>query len=234
MDGFNFALLPPEIQFEILFNTDPSTIINLCNTSPQYSSICGEEYDYLWKSFIYTLMDPIYEYEGVQEFNETNNTNFDSWFGLYMYVRDLPINDDIFIDEVRNGSVEIVKYLVDNGIHIDVYNNQALKISSQNGYLELVEYLIENGANRNDALRYSSEKGHLNIVRYAITHGANIHVYGDLPLLLASKNGHLNVVKYLVKHGADIRTLNNLALTYASNNGHQDIVKYLKRKLSYI
>ena len=230
MDKLNFTSLPLEMQLEVLFNTEPQDIISLCCTSRQYSNICTDEYDYLWKYIVYNLINPIYDYNNIQEFNETNYTDFNTWCELYSYIYELPVNDDILLDEVRNGSVEMVKYLLDNGVNIKSVIDEALKISSANGYLELTEYLTERGANINSILRYSAENGHLDIVKYAVTHGANIHIYGDLPLLLASKNGHLNVIKYLVRHGANIHVYNNLALTYASNNGHQDIVNYLTKK----
>ena len=102
---------------------------------------------------------------------------------------------------IYNGHLNVVKYLVENGTNIHIYNNYGLRGASKNGHLDVVKHLVENGA--------------------------NVQVWVDASLRLASINGHLDVVKYLVENGANIQAENDYSLRMASNNGHLDVVRYL-------
>ena len=83
-------------------------------------------------------------------------------------------------------------------------NDDALRQASRNGHLEIVKYLIENGANihaENDyALRWASNEGHLEVVKYLIKKGTDVHAENDHALRWASGKGHLEIVKFLIEN----------------------------------
>jgi ankyrin repeat protein len=45
-----------------------------------------------------------------------------------------------------NGHLEIVKYLVEHGADIHIWEDEALRVASFNGHLEVVKYLLLQGA----------------------------------------------------------------------------------------
>jgi ankyrin repeat protein len=79
--------------------------------------------------------------------------------------------------------------------------------AAKDGHLETVQYLIENGADihaDNDyALQWAAGNGHLDVVRYLVENGADIHADNDLALRYTAGNGHLDVVRFLVENEAD-------------------------------
>lgn len=84
----------------------------------------------------------------------------------------------------KERNIEIVEYLIDEGIDIDArggtFDASALNSAAGAGHLEIVKYLIKEGAE----LDLSLAKGNL-------LFGA---IYG----------GHIEVVKFLVEKGIDI------------------------------
>ena len=83
--------------------------------------------------------------------------------------------------------------------------------ASKNGELEKVKYLVENGADihakNGCALRWSAGRGHLEVVRLLLENGADIHAHNDYALWYSAQCGHMNVVKYLVENGANQKVL---------------------------
>jgi ankyrin repeat protein len=112
--------------------------------------------------------------------------------------------DHQLLDASRDGNLDLVKQLIDQGADVHVYNNSALAFSVRSGHLEVVKYLIDKGA--------------------------DIHDYNDQAFLVASSYGHLEIVKYLISKGADIHARNDEALTLAYDDRHNDIVKFLIQK----
>lgn len=131
---------------------------------------------------------------------------------------------------VRNGHLDIVKYLDEKGADIHDRRDDILRQASENGRVEIVKYLLERGADvhtQNDVtIKIASQNGHLNVIKYLVEKGY-IHTDNDVALRTASEHGHLNIVKYLVEHGADVHAENDEALRYSSQNGHFEVVKYL-------
>jgi ankyrin repeat protein len=50
--------------------------------------------------------------------------------------------DCALINSASNGHFEVVKYLVEQGADINVYNDRAFRWSAKHGHLEVVNYLI--------------------------------------------------------------------------------------------
>lgn len=256
MDYYSFFSLPLEDQLTVLRRTPFDKLTNLCKTS-EYRDICTGKYDYLWAILVMDVFGvvpnvgirttsgdvPIYKYRNIQDYNRMNNTYFSNWFQVYTYVKDIPVNDlismnDQLIHESAKGHLDVVKYLVELRRKIvgvrrkkDFYIDEALVNACQGGHLNVVKYLVNMGADIHVytelPLILVSRYGYLDILIYLIDQGANVHADEDDALITASSNGHLDIVQYLITHGAQVDADNNRALIYASENGHLDVVEYL-------
>ncbi|MBZ5600561.1 MAG: ankyrin repeat domain-containing protein [Acidobacteriia bacterium] len=114
----------------------------------------------------------------------------------------------------------------------------ALLAASRNGSLEVVRYLVEHGAEvdeRNNArdktpLLAAAFDGHYDIAEYLIEHGANINVQavnGWTPLHDAAYIGNFQIVKLLVDHGANLSLRNERHETAreTAERGQHDAVR---------
>lgn len=138
----------------------------------------------------------------------------------------------------ENGHLEVLKYLVEHGAHIEKY---AICIAAGRGYLNVVQYLyrkipkddrVEYAA---EAIPYAAMNGHLDIIKYLYKENENLDIHlrqclftadNNGAIRYAARNGHLEVVKYLIKHKADVKADNNYAICMASERGHLEVVKY--------
>jgi len=118
----------------------------------------------------------------------------------------------------KNGQLEIVQYLIQKGIDIDVkggtFDASALNLAAGSGYIEIVKYLIEAGAELDATLAKRN------------------------PLFGAIYGGHKEVVEFLVEKGIYItirytgeNSKNMNAYEYAREFGQTEIAEYLKQKM---
>lgn len=237
MEYFDF--LPPEVQLDILKNTDPVTLVNLCLTSSTYKSICSPKYDYLWRSLLFQVINPVYNYVDITEFNQSNHTQFKNWYDAYVYFYTHVIPKPEMLRKthlilqraVLDGQLDVVKYLVEHGADIHYGNDKILIDAVSTGYLDIIKYLVSIGININrlyeDPLSEAATRGYLDIVKYLLSQGANIHQNNDLALISAVFAENLDVVDYLLSQGADIHAQNDSALMRAISGRNLDVVKYL-------
>ncbi len=131
-------------------------------------------------------------------------------------------------------------------VHSAGQNHTPLDLAAREGDLEMVELLVDNGANVNNykPLHLASEKGHLEIVRYLVEHGANlndpdieIRFDGLSPLHEAVRGGRFDVVEYLVEQGADINATHehygrpiNMIINLDSKPNYRKIAFFLMRR----
>jgi len=147
--------------------------------------------------------------------------------------------EDALREAVDNSRINIVKYLLQQGIG---KFPKVLRQATETGSLEMVKRLVERIGDltriKKGALDEATYKavllGHLEILKYLIEQGANIHaVYTDSYqsqdnlLSAASRLGNLEIVKYLVSQEADVHARNEAALHGAALNGYLDVVKLL-------
>ena len=70
----------------------------------------------------------------------------------------------------KNGNLQKIKDLVNQGADIHIRNEEALRWAANNGYLDIVKYLVSQGADihaKNDeALRYAISNGYQDVVEY--------------------------------------------------------------------
>ncbi|AYV85222.1 MAG: hypothetical protein Satyrvirus7_16 [Satyrvirus sp.] len=112
---------------------------------------------------------------------------------------DLTYENNILLDiAIINDSVDIVNYLVKNGINVCLNNNMAIKLAAHHNS-DIVKLLIENGA--------------------------DIHVDNDFPLKSSIKHGIYNCAKILLEAGANINRLDRNDFMYAIIS--EDMVKLL-------
>ena len=143
------------------------------------------------------------------------------------------LEDDAVLNAAKNGHLQLVKELINDGANVRRYDDHALHWACGNGHFEMVKYLIEEvgAANKSDKhfpVEQAAQYGHLEILKYLCENKmANFKCNNNYPVRTAAWSGHLEVVKYLHGKGADIRSRNNYALRYSIENGHLPVLKYL-------
>jgi ankyrin repeat protein len=80
-------------------------------------------------------------------------------------------SEELLIKAAKQGNLEVIKFLIENGANINIYDDLAFRVAAKNGHFEIIKFLVEKGA--------------------------NIHAVDDYPLRWAAKNGHTKVVNYL-------------------------------------
>lgn len=145
-----------------------------------------------------------------------------------------------FRKAAERGSIEVVKYLLDNGADIHIYQDVALidAATSIRRSLETVKYLVENGANihaNSDlALRRAMNCKYFDVVKYLLENGADVHCLHDWILKHSAARGYYDFAKYLIDNFYDITKDDNTdygeVLENAAMNGNTDIVRLLVEK----
>jgi ankyrin repeat protein len=111
-------------------------------------------------------------------------------------------------DASKEGCIEVVRLLLENGADIHVQKDYSLRLASFYGHVEVVRLLLESGADVHAdddyALRLASFYGHVEVVRLLLASGANVHAKDDCALRWASDKGHIEVVDLLVSYGAKL------------------------------
>jgi ankyrin repeat protein len=107
----------------------------------------------------------------------------------------------ILIFACKFNRLNIVEYVVSNGVDISAYNNCAIII----------------------AIRMD----HFNIVKYLVEQGQDITINENYPVRFAYEFNRLNIVKYLVEQGADITAVDNYAIKMAKIYGYFELMEYL-------
>ena len=120
---------------------------------------------------------------------------------------------------VREGHLEILKLLLQNGVDVNARDNEgnsALLLASGFGRDDIVEFLLDHGAdiyitNCNNAtpLHIAAYYGHKKIVNYLLNYNIDINHksnqgYGCTPLYHATETGDTELVDSLIKYGAKI------------------------------
>ena len=143
----------------------------------------------------------------------------------------------------RNGSFEIVKYLINMGIDINLktkHGMNCLHIATHYGHLNLCKALINEynvdvqlpDNNGWTALHFSPRNGSYEIVKYFINMGIDIKLkvkHGINCLHIAANQGHLNLCKTLIKkHNLDLEKPDDggwTALHYSAKSDSYKLVK---------
>jgi len=119
-----------------------------------------------------------------------------------------------------------------------------LHLASKNGHLNLVKYLVQEGAEIDyicgrvpvgSPLHYAVWFGHYLVVEFLVSKGANINLKGDecfagTPLHYASYKGHIPIINYLIQNGASLSILNHEGKTPIQLARTEEIQNVLRQK----
>ena len=149
---------------------------------------------------------------------------------------DLTFDNNVLLKLASVYSVDILQYLLQNGVRADAENNFAIKIGI-NRNPQIVKLLLENGADAcadnnlpicKAASISKTDNDLVNIsVSILVNYGADIHARNEYPLRVASKNNSFWLIKYLLENGANVRTHNDYPLRTISRYGFEEHVKVL-------
>ena len=154
--------------------------------------------------------------------------------------------DSCVLLAARNGHLETVKWLLENGCSTNErneYGNTCLLLACSNGQLETLKWLIDNGCSINErnnenysCLLLAAYTGHLETVKWLIENGCSINERNDENdscLLLACSNGHLETAKWLIKKGCSIHERNDdqsNCILQASRGGNIESIQWLLKQ----
>ena len=172
--------------------------------------------------------------------NEVKQLLIDSQIDLKSLKKDIQF--ELLDMATRQGYFDLVKYLSEQGIDINVHKESgqtALHSAAWRGKADIVHYLIDNGADVNaiykaggniTPLCCAAEYGDLEIVKYLIKHGADIQYKGESsgasPIKSAANRGRLEVFKYLAEQLPEDFDW-QLSLVHVIIGGNMELVKYV-------
>ncbi|KAA0172591.1 hypothetical protein FNF27_05945 [Cafeteria roenbergensis] len=143
----------------------------------------------------------------------------------------------------RNGHLEIVKFLAENGADLDAACAGGLRpvhLACLKGHDEVVRALIAAGCDvaaateaGDHAIHFASRAGNTNMCSDLIEAGADLEassLAGTTPLACAANAGHEGCVRFLLKRGASATVLDGHScspLHLAAAGGHLHVVQLL-------
>lgn len=168
--------------------------------------------------------------------------------GADVNVRAYENNTPLHYAVSAGGSLEIVKYLIDNGAIVDIKSNgtPTIHFAALGGHLDILQYLIvtkhveyDIKSNGVHTLHYAVRGGSIAVVEYLIKEkNVDVNVsdnVDDTPLHDAACRGYLDIVQYLLRKGANKHTKNkqNETPLDCANKRHQSkVVKCLTSVVS--
>ncbi len=106
-----------------------------------------------------------------------------------------------------------------------------LSIPTIHGYLDIVKYLVSEGINidaeKEELLSVAAENGNIDIIKYLVSLGADIHIFGEQALNRAAKANQIETVKYLVSQGADLNGINQITISHLINTKNINMLRYI-------
>ncbi len=144
-------------------------------------------------------------------------------------------NRIIFCEKLCLNNVSTFEYLIKNGFDIDS-SSDTIKWIIKNGHIEILKYLFQNNLLSNNKshniIEIAAEYGQLEIIKYIAAN--NIQLESDLrcAIELATFGGHLEVVKYLVNDGDHSINIDHI-IKLATFGNHFELIKYLVENKSF-
>jgi ankyrin repeat protein len=130
-------------------------------------------------------------------------------------------------DAAEFGYIEMVRFLLDNGLDPSQSQYLMLKSSAQNGHFDIFQLFVERRLydryNLVIARELATSGGHLNILKFLSNSGLT---FQRSEIKRAAEGGHIEVVRYLLSHPEN-QDEKNAALSAASKNGYPEIVRLL-------
>ena len=138
-------------------------------------------------------------------------------------------NNALLINSAERGELALVKFALERGAEINSYHGRALIDSSKNGYMEIIQYLFDNGAtNQVHAVNKAIVNNKLDVLKYLISRtpifANSLYIKSDT-ITRAVKRGRLAILKYLYE---DLKISITIGvLNYAKKNKTKKSSKYL-------
>ncbi|MEL6142214.1 MAG: ankyrin repeat domain-containing protein, partial [Bacteroidota bacterium] len=152
-------------------------------------------------------------------------------------------NGDELVAAAEEGNLEIVSYLLEQGVPVNYtnrYNRTALSFAAEEGNINIVRLLLQNGADvgikdyhGRTAFSFAAEETQYAIVELLLENGALVDErdhHGRTALSYAAEEGTVNLIKSLHKYGADPNSRDRYGrtpLSYAANESNVAAVQYL-------
>lgn len=178
--------------------------------------------------------------------------NIISMFGKDAFFHGIIVsgNPIFYVDPSFINSVEVVEYILNEGIDIECQNKDGstplLHFSGFKNSKDIVEMLLERGSEINkknhygeDSLFFAVQEGDIEIVKILIEKGIEVeskYSRGIFPLLLACDYGKLEIMKLLLLSGANPYQENENGETifdYMSKNEEGEIQNIISGDMSY-
>lgn len=161
-------------------------------------------------------------------------------------------SDTALMAASRNGHVEVVRYLLDNGADSSIKGGERYGIplvlaTSYGGtrrdkettedYIEIVKYILEKGINsvevKDEALNYAVSGKDFELVKILVESGADVNYiheeYGNV-LLIKSIEGDGKILQYLIEQGADTNARDEYGrsvLMFVAMHNRLELAQYL-------
>ena len=157
---------------------------------------------------------------------------FDGFIRYLISVKKIPIHSIIINIAAKNGYIDIVKYLFDNG---SIVNIKSIHVASENGHFDIV-YFLMNKISNDCSLIYSRTINNiflngplyliefiLNINKSINTKNINIDKYS---IRLLFEHGRKDIIKSLIEKNL-LPDIGPYAVRDAYENKHYDLVEFL-------
>jgi len=100
--------------------------------------------------------------------------------------------DDDLNGAAMNGSIELVRLLLDHGADGGVNSSQSIRWAAENGHIEIVKLLIDNGVDftvwDNYPIRWASRYGHTEVVQLLKEATSNKDLYDEIVKIIKHEN----------------------------------------------
>lgn len=150
------------------------------------------------------------------------------------FYKDKEYTQRILYEAAKDGKLEIVETLIENGANVDNTEYSPLIAACENGRVDVVKLLIDKKANvniqdkRETPLQSAASKGHFEIVKLLVSKGATVNQknkhgdsalaraifgsgYGDFPEYTQERK---NTILFLLKNKADISEIDIFKHSY--------------------
>ncbi len=146
----------------------------------------------------------------------------------YLRAMNFFFTPSLCVRAAESGRLDVIKYLRDNGCHLDYGTHFALTTS---GHLDILEYILEGQTEDNLKEAYgpmcvqylfsaSASAGHLHIVKYLHEKGFG---WETNTIYEACQNDHFEVFKYAIENGCPYEAIHPPI-------GHIKFMKYLEER----
>lgn len=131
----------------------------------------------------------------------------------------------------RNGHLDCLKFLLDNGADINVDGcDSALFLSAKNNHVSCFEAIINKGADIDACLIWAMHKNDLNVAEFLLNNGASSNARNFLGESALIRTSDVKMERLLLSHGADVNAQNWSGWTklhHESDYGDIDAMKRL-------